>query len=1093
MAQRVSLCLIVKNEEATLAECLQSVAGLVHETIVVDTGSTDGTRAIAAKLGARAFDFNWVDSFSAARNASLEPATGDWILWLDGDEYFDAENRAKLKALVEGLRDEPAAYIMRQRSASEVPGEPPTLVDQCRLFRNHPQIRWSYRVHEQILPAVNAARHQVRFIDICIDHSGYTDPAIRARKSERNLRLLHLDEAEQPNEPFTLFNLGWIYMEHHQPARAVPYLRRSLEQCGRGDSIVRKLFFLLSLAHEQQGQIPEALRWCRAGRARCPDDAELLFHEGLLLRRLNDRAGAKAAWRALVEVRPGHHFASVEAGIRGYKPRYQLALLYRDEGNVAEAEVQWRAVVAERPNFYPAWAELAELCLAQGRWNEFDEAVARLPHEGSHAHATLVLCARGLLARRQHGAARQLLDQAIALAPRDLVARQLLTRALLDEGRDPAAMEQSLRDLLRLEPCLAEAWRNLAAVVNNQGRLPEAIGICQAGRQHCPQDADLLLQLGMFLSDARDHRAAEPLLLQYVESQPVGGGAAGICRHRLALIYQQRGWPREAEAQWRALLADQPTFAGALLGLAEIFLAQRRWEELEEVAGRVNALPDPGGEAGVLQARIHRARGERSAALALLEQTIARHPQAVWPRLVRTHWLIDDGVIDETLEQALREVLVLDPQHTEARQNLAVYLARRNGPAEGPLVPIEVLHGPGPARPMPEPNGAPEPPPPAATPDQPVFRLAPRKCLRLAFATYCPVPVRTATAYERPLGGSESALCYLAEALAARGHEVFLLSSTPAPEVSRGVPCLPLTPAMLGQLPALDAFVVQNLAGQARPLRQALGPKTRLILWTQHTHDQPAVQPLRDPAERNTYDALVFVSDWQRAMYREHLGIDPRRTAVRRNGIGPAFQRLFTAEEAILAAKSRPPVLAYTSTPYRGLDRLLTAFPRIRAAVPGVTLQVFSSMQVYGIAGAEDQERFGKLYQLCRETEGVDYVGSVPQPELARRLRAATVLAYPNTFPETSCIAVLEAMAAGCRVVTSELGALPETAGGFANLIPTGNGWDAYLNRFVEEMATVLANLDGDAEDHLRRQVAHVNQCCTWAGLADEWVQWLSR
>jgi glycosyltransferase involved in cell wall biosynthesis len=184
-------------------------------------------------------------------------------------------------------------------------------------------------------------------------------------------------------------------------------------------------------------------------------------------------------------------------------------------------------------------------------------------------------------------------------------------------------------------------------------------------------------------------------------------------------------------------------------------------------------------------------------------------------------------------------------------------------------------------------------------------------------------------------------------------------------------------------------------------------------------------------------------------------------------------------------------VLAYTSTPYRGLDLLLRAFPRIRAAVPGVTLQVFSGMRLYGVAEAEEQERFGKLYERCRKTEGVEYVGSVPQPELARRLRAATVLAYPNTFPETSCIAVLEAMAAGCRVVTSELGALPETAGGFASLIPFGAGGDVYLDRFVEETVAVLEHLDGTAEDHLRRQVAHVQECGSWAGLADEWMRWL--
>jgi glycosyltransferase involved in cell wall biosynthesis len=94
MPARVSLCLIAKNEEANLPACLPSVAGLVEEMIVVDTGSTDRTKEVAAQLGARVFDFTWVDSFAAARNESLRHATGDWILWLDGDELFTEADRS---------------------------------------------------------------------------------------------------------------------------------------------------------------------------------------------------------------------------------------------------------------------------------------------------------------------------------------------------------------------------------------------------------------------------------------------------------------------------------------------------------------------------------------------------------------------------------------------------------------------------------------------------------------------------------------------------------------------------------------------------------------------------------------------------------------------------------------------------------------------------------------------------------------------------------------------------------------------------------------------------------------------------------------
>src|SRR6185369_12826459 len=85
MPSRVSLCMIVKNEEANLPPCLSSAADLVDEIIIADTGSTDRTREIAASFGARVVEFPWVDSFAAARNESVRHATGDWIFWLDAD------------------------------------------------------------------------------------------------------------------------------------------------------------------------------------------------------------------------------------------------------------------------------------------------------------------------------------------------------------------------------------------------------------------------------------------------------------------------------------------------------------------------------------------------------------------------------------------------------------------------------------------------------------------------------------------------------------------------------------------------------------------------------------------------------------------------------------------------------------------------------------------------------------------------------------------------------------------------------------------------------------------------------------------------
>jgi glycosyltransferase involved in cell wall biosynthesis len=214
------------------------------------------------------------------------------------------------------------------------------------------------------------------------------------------------------------------------------------------------------------------------------------------------------------------------------------------------------------------------------------------------------------------------------------------------------------------------------------------------------------------------------------------------------------------------------------------------------------------------------------------------------------------------------------------------------------------------------------------------------------------------------------------------------------------------------------------------------------------------------------------------------------------NAAAPAFVDLFPEGHSILSQKAVPPVLAYTSTPFRGLDLLIEAFPSIRAQVPEARLRIFSGMAVYQVASAQEQAEYGALYARCRQTAGVEYVGSIAQPALAREMRGVAMLAYPNTFPETSCIAALEAMASGCRIVTSALGALPETTAGFAQLIPARKERGAFLQEFVERTVATLREMQTDAaavEESFRRQVQYIREKATWEVRARQWANWLQQ
>jgi GT2 family glycosyltransferase/tetratricopeptide (TPR) repeat protein len=471
---RRSLCMIVKNEAENLPRSLGSAVDLFDDVVVVDTGSTDGTKEVAAQLGARVFDFPWCDSFSAARNAALEHARGDWIFWLDGDDHLDADNHEQLHAMLDGLTDENVAYSMKCLCLPDARTGASTQVDHIRLFRNHPQIRWQYRVHEQILPAIRACGGEVRFADVVIRHSGYCDTALRQKKLERDLRLLRLEEAEQPHDPFTLFNLGAITQELGRHAEAIPLLRQSLERSQPSDSIVRKLYALMASCHRALGQRPEALQACAQGRQHYPDDIELLFQEGILRREEGDLEGAARSLEQLLYVQQPPHFASIDAGLQGYKGRHNLGLVYQQQGRLLEAEAQWQAALAERPGFLPSLLGLAELYLGLSRWTEFEGKLGQLAADPEAALETAVLRARAYLARKEFSAARSILTETIAQNPRVPWPHVILSHVLLQEGRDLVGAEEALRDVLALDPSHAEAKHNLSVLLQRQNRACDA-------------------------------------------------------------------------------------------------------------------------------------------------------------------------------------------------------------------------------------------------------------------------------------------------------------------------------------------------------------------------------------------------------------------------------------------------------------------------------------------------------------------------------------------------------------------------------------------------------------------------------------------
>lgn len=361
--------------------------------------------------------------------------------------------------------------------------------------------------------------------------------------------------------------------------------------------------------------------------------------------------------------------------------------------------------------------------------------------------------------------------------------------------------------------------------------------------------------------------------------------------------------------------------------------------------------------------------------------------------------------------------------------------------------------------------------------------------MRIVFVHRTIVDYTVETPYQRAIGGTEAGVSYLSAELAKLGHSVVLLASPSQPGRYRGVECLNHK-SMLSRdyLNAADAIVVVNEAC-GRQLRE-MGVAKPLVLWTGHADDQAPVEPLEYSRERKAWTGFAFVSQWQLDEYCRTFWLPRERARVKRNAVAPVFLERDPAEPWFMRGSA--PVLAYTSAPYRGLDVLLSAFPAIRTAVPGSTLRVFSGLST--TRGGPEDNQYKDLYERCLAMEGVEYAGPVSQPALAEALSEAAALAYPSTYPETSCIAAMEAMAMGATVLTTGLGALPETLGGFGSMVPPSEDPVALARDFSSMAIRVLNDMGANRDRAAFRretQIAYVRQHYTWPPRALEWQNWL--
>jgi glycosyltransferase involved in cell wall biosynthesis len=345
--------MIAKNEEKHIKRCLNSAVGAVDEMIVVDTGSTDYTKEIAMECGAIVYDYEWTDDFSAARNFGLGKATGDWILVLDADEYFINDCRESIQNHIKKGNKIGRIGI---RSKFESNGEVKESVAYVsRLF---PKVmKFEGRIHEQLkseLPRITTS--------IVVLHDGYyiTD------KTERNISLLARELAENPNDPYFLYQIGKEYRNRKEFEKANEYFLKSYSMITRNENYTANVIIEYLNNLNKLELFAEALRIIDNEAGYLNDHPDFHFAKAVVLTNylystpnptMKDLKQIENAYLRCLEIGDTCKYESV-MGVGSFLTTYNLGLLYELCGLHKKAKYYYKK--SAKQNYQPAMNRLKE-------------------------------------------------------------------------------------------------------------------------------------------------------------------------------------------------------------------------------------------------------------------------------------------------------------------------------------------------------------------------------------------------------------------------------------------------------------------------------------------------------------------------------------------------------------------------------------------------------------------------------------------------------------------------------------------------------------------------------------------------------------
>jgi tetratricopeptide (TPR) repeat protein len=526
LPEGISLCMIVKNEERFLAECLDSIKDVVDEINIVDTGSTDRTVEIARSYGANIIFREWRNDFAWARNEALAMATKRWTLVLDADEELERESLGLLKSLRTTPAGLCAIYINIVNLISDATGSGTMSHRLIRVFPTSPILRYGGVIHESIARSDGGEMAAV-LTPITILHKGYTNEMLVGRdKDSRNKPLISRAYEENGDDSFSLFNFGNSAICSGNIEMGVEVLERMLATAKEVKLYFPLAYLMLGQTYcEALGQNDKALEIVDKGVEQFPKDAGLIFTKGQVLVKLGRITEARELFEQALGLRERMAFTVMtDEEIFEWKIFYALAGTYERENDFDRAIEYIDKALLNKPTSYHLQRAKAGFLENIGRFHDAEvafrklldsdrqrgqlEIVNYLLRRSRYAQAIAIVeneidrsANSGLVAMLNVSAARgalysgggdplPYLEAALRHAPGNGSALSLMEHVLTQRG-DVAALERFHRDELLAPIFTPEDYARRSFRLLALNRIEEARSVAEDGLEIDQRNAEL--------------------------------------------------------------------------------------------------------------------------------------------------------------------------------------------------------------------------------------------------------------------------------------------------------------------------------------------------------------------------------------------------------------------------------------------------------------------------------------------------------------------------------------------------------------------------------------------------------------------------